>query len=161
MHVTLASALKARILAGHLSPGARLASSRGLAEDLSVSRSTVVAAIDQLVAEGYAEGRRGSGVFVAADLPDTVLKVGSPRPTAWADDEDGLAIARPPRPFQTAQPDLAAFPHAVWARLFQKVWRDPPPGLLAGAMRPGLPICDARSPATSAPGAASTAARPK
>ncbi len=132
MHVALAAALKARILAGHLSPGARLPSSRSLAEELAVSRTTVVAAIDQLVAEGYAEGHPGSGVYVAANLPDSVLQARPQRPIAPAKEQGGLTEPRPPRPFQPAQPDLEAFPHAAWARLFLKVWRDPPAGLLAG-----------------------------
>ena len=74
VHVALALSLKSRILAGQLPAGTRLPSSRSLAEDLSVSRATVVAAVDQLVAEGYVEGRRGSGVYVSTDLPDAVLQ---------------------------------------------------------------------------------------
>ena len=58
------------ILAGRLAPGSRLPSSRDLARELGVARNTILSALDQLASEGYVEGRRGSGTFVAADLPD-------------------------------------------------------------------------------------------
>jgi len=138
MHVGLAQALRTRILAGHLPAGARLPSSRALAEELSVSRSTVVAAIDQLVAEGYAEGRRGSGVYVVAEVPEAVLQSRPSTPAASSDAHDDPAPPGPPSPFQPAQPDMAEFPHAAWARLFQRVWRDPPPQLLSGGNASGL-----------------------
>ncbi|MGH0032495.1 MAG: PLP-dependent aminotransferase family protein [Myxococcota bacterium] len=62
-------ALRAAILEGRIQPGARLASSRALAKELGVSRNTVLHAYEQLVAEGYARTREGSGTFVAEALP--------------------------------------------------------------------------------------------
>jgi GntR family transcriptional regulator/MocR family aminotransferase len=56
------------IHAGALKPGGRLPSSRDLAARLGVARASVVAAYDQLLAEGYAEGRTGSGTYVSQDL---------------------------------------------------------------------------------------------
>ena len=53
------------ILGGTLVPGTRLPSSRALADDLSVSRTTTLLAYEQLLAEGYLAARRGSGTFVA------------------------------------------------------------------------------------------------
>ena len=53
--------LKGLILAGALRPGARLPASRVLAGELAVSRNTVLAAFDQLLAEGYTEARPGAG----------------------------------------------------------------------------------------------------
>ena len=61
------------ILDRRLAPGARLPASRALAASLGVSRGTVVAAFDQLVAEGYLDARTGRGTAVAA-LPDELLK---------------------------------------------------------------------------------------
>ena len=68
------------ILAGLLAPGSRLPSSRELARELGVARNTVLAALDQLASEGYVEGRRGSGTFVAADLPDKAPQGAEQRP---------------------------------------------------------------------------------
>ncbi|HKX17485.1 MAG TPA: winged helix-turn-helix domain-containing protein, partial [bacterium] len=62
--------IRRAILTGVLAPGARLPSSRVLADDLRVSRTTAVLALEQLAAEGYLAGRRGAGTFVADDLPD-------------------------------------------------------------------------------------------
>src|SRR5262245_14417318 len=69
------SAVRRRILDGLLEPGTRLPSSRGLADDLRVSRTTTLLAYEQLLAEGYLKTRRGSGTFVAEELPDDL-----PRP---------------------------------------------------------------------------------
>lgn len=52
---------------GRFSRGERLPSSRQLAADLQVSRSTVDAAYAQLVSEGYLRAKRGSGYY-ACDI---------------------------------------------------------------------------------------------
>jgi GntR family transcriptional regulator/MocR family aminotransferase len=54
--------LRDLILGGVVPPGARLPSIRGLAAALGVSRNTVIAALDQLAAEGLAQSRQGSGI---------------------------------------------------------------------------------------------------
>ncbi len=56
--------LRAAVESGFFAPAARLLPSRELAQRLGVSRNTVTAAIDQLVAEGYLESQVGSGTFV-------------------------------------------------------------------------------------------------
>src|SRR5262245_31239034 len=64
---------------GALKPGGRLPSSRDLATRLGVARASVVAAYDQLLAEGYAEGRQGSGTYVSSDLSGVIdLKARTP-----------------------------------------------------------------------------------
>src|SRR6476660_8659971 len=63
------SSVRRAVLDGVLDPGARLPSSRALADDLRVSRTTTLLAYEQLFAEGYLETRRGSGTFVAAPPP--------------------------------------------------------------------------------------------
>ena len=71
-YAQLIRALKAAILDGRVSAGARLPASRSLARELDISRNTVLAAYEQLQAEGFLLGRVGSGSFVA--------NVGSPAP---------------------------------------------------------------------------------
>jgi GntR family transcriptional regulator/MocR family aminotransferase len=61
--------IRAAILSQSLAPGTKLPSTRALAQQLSVSRSAVVSAYEQLLAEGYASGRIGSGSYVSSDLP--------------------------------------------------------------------------------------------
>jgi GntR family transcriptional regulator/MocR family aminotransferase len=63
-------ALRAAILAQRLPGGARLPSTRALAATFHVSRHTVLTAVEQLVAEGYLEGRHGAGTYIAHVLPE-------------------------------------------------------------------------------------------
>ncbi len=63
-------AISQAILDGQLAKGFRLPSTRGLAEDLSVSRTTVISAFEQLTAEGYLTGAVGKGTFVSEQLPE-------------------------------------------------------------------------------------------
>ena len=65
----LASELRTAMTAGVLRPAERLPSSRSLAAQLGVSRTVVTDAYQQLYAEGWLEGRHGSGTFVAAYEP--------------------------------------------------------------------------------------------
>ena len=61
----LTRALKAAILDGSLGAGTRLPPTRALAQELGVSRITVLSAYDQLRAEGYLQSRVGSGSYVS------------------------------------------------------------------------------------------------
>ncbi|MEV0202527.1 aminotransferase class I/II-fold pyridoxal phosphate-dependent enzyme [Nonomuraea sp. NPDC050691] len=75
----LAGWLRRAMLAGTLAPGERLPSSRGLAGQLGVSRTVITEAYQQLYAEGWLEGRHGSGTFVAGleDAPPGTPGAGS------------------------------------------------------------------------------------
>jgi DNA-binding transcriptional MocR family regulator len=65
----LAAAVRSAIEEGTLPAGAVLPAERRLAELLSVSRATVVAAYDLLRGEALLESRQGSGTRIAADVP--------------------------------------------------------------------------------------------
>ncbi|GEP40239.1 GntR family transcriptional regulator [Nocardioides psychrotolerans] len=67
--VQLSGQVRSRITGGLLAPGERLPSSRALARELGVARSVTEQAYAQLVAEGWLEGRHGSGTYVAASGP--------------------------------------------------------------------------------------------
>jgi 2-aminoadipate transaminase len=64
LHGRIADALRQRIRNGELVVGQRLPTSRSLAKDLDVSRTTVVRAYEQLAREGWVEGRVGQGTVV-------------------------------------------------------------------------------------------------
>lgn len=66
----IGEAIEDAIRRGRLRPGDRLPGARVLARSLGVNRLTVVAAIDELAAEGWILTRRARGAFVAADIPD-------------------------------------------------------------------------------------------
>jgi GntR family transcriptional regulator/MocR family aminotransferase len=128
LHRQIYEGFRQAILGGMLRAGQRVPATRALAAELEVSRFPVVTAYEQLLHEGYLEGRAGSGTFVRAAPPDDALRAvpgraprgGARRAAAPAEppppprppyDEGGL------RPFRVSLPALDAFPHAAWARL--------------------------------------------
>jgi GntR family transcriptional regulator/MocR family aminotransferase len=122
LHVQLTGQLRELILSGRIMPGERLPASRVLAKELGVSRITVTTSMDQLVAEGYAEGRHGQGLFVVPDLPDKLLKAHGLE--AGHVFEPLQRAARAVVPFQPAALDDRLFPHEEWARLLERCWRE-------------------------------------
>ena len=57
--------LRNAIVQGAFRPGDRLPATRDLAEQLEVSRTVVLLAYDQLLSEGFIEGRAGSGTYAS------------------------------------------------------------------------------------------------
>ncbi|WP_304175255.1 PLP-dependent aminotransferase family protein [Phenylobacterium aquaticum] len=126
--------VRAAILQGALAPGVRLPSSRDLAARLGVARASVVTAYEQLLAEGYAVGRPGSGTYVRADLSGVL---DAPRgPTLVTAPPPGLpdkALAfgatpsPPPRPgartFNTGRTLMDARAQAAWGRSARRAIR--------------------------------------
>ncbi len=126
--------IRRAILDGVVRPGARLPSSRELAADLRVSRTTTILAVDQLTAEGYVVSRPGSGTFVARELPDERPRSTSPKLKAAgrhpplskrgaslaAAPPSALRLPGPPRPFRIGVPALDAFPMPAWSRLMAR-----------------------------------------
>lgn len=70
--------LRQAIVDHALPAGCSVPSSRELSRRIGVSRTSVVAAYDELYADGYIEGRRGSGTFVSHDLPPMVESLQAP-----------------------------------------------------------------------------------
>ncbi|MFE5920708.1 PLP-dependent aminotransferase family protein [Streptomyces sp. NPDC056468] len=105
----LERALRDAVRDGRLSPGARLPATRRLADELGISRNTVKAAYDQLVAEGYLTARQGAGTQVAALPP---IDTEPPEPAARA---------RVPRfDLRPGSPDVGTFPAAAWLRALRR-----------------------------------------
>jgi GntR family transcriptional regulator/MocR family aminotransferase len=71
----LYATLRAEILNGRLSSGARLPSTRDLARQYGLARGTIVNAFEHLKSEGYVEGSVGSGTYVSKVLPEKLLHV--------------------------------------------------------------------------------------
>jgi GntR family transcriptional regulator/MocR family aminotransferase len=147
MHRQIYDEIRGLILSGRLGPGARLPSTRALAVELEVSRNTVAAAFDQLMAEGYIEGRIGAGTHVAPDLPEEAMTGAMPAGTASATSGPqgpagdlsrrgtmlasvGFARRRGSPAFTPGLPDMTEFPFDIWARLMARSWRRPPASLL-------------------------------
>ena len=85
--------LRTAMTGGQLGAGERLPSTRALAATLGVSRTVVTGAYAQLFAEGWIEGRHGSGTYVADGAG---ASGGAGRAEAGAGEEaDGRALAEP------------------------------------------------------------------
>ena len=119
---------------GALAAGARLPSSRDLADRLGVSRASVVSAYEQLLAEGYAEGRRGAGTFVAADLsglldaPAAPATPAAPRPALPERALEGpldppITTVPGDAPFNTGRTLLDVRAADAWARSTRRALR--------------------------------------
>jgi GntR family transcriptional regulator / MocR family aminotransferase len=65
--------LREAIFSGAFRDDGRLPSTRDLAEQLGISRTVVLLAYDQLLAEGFVAGRAGSGTYVAQGLAHSRL----------------------------------------------------------------------------------------
>jgi GntR family transcriptional regulator/MocR family aminotransferase len=103
--------IKDAILAGTFPDGARLPSSRSLATQLSISRTTVDLAYNLLAGDGLVHGRTAKGTLVTSGVPARLLE----QPNASSLDA-GAGSARPgPLAPGTAATDL--FPRKVWSRL--------------------------------------------
>jgi GntR family transcriptional regulator/MocR family aminotransferase len=76
--VQITGQLRAAVADSRLRAGERLPSSRALAASLGVSRTVVTNAYLQLFAEGWLEGRHGSGTYVAAGAAGTPAAAGVP-----------------------------------------------------------------------------------
>src|SRR6476620_1441708 len=65
LHQQIYEALRSAILSGTIRSGERLPSSRALANDVGVSRTTVLGAFARLLDDGFVTGRAGAGTRVA------------------------------------------------------------------------------------------------
>jgi DNA-binding transcriptional MocR family regulator len=141
----LAGALRQAVRDGRLAPGARLPSTRDLADDLGVSRGVAVAAYEQLVAEGFVLSRQGDGTRVAP-TPSVASPAGSSSDAhrralrlaagTEAGPADPPGIAYDLRP---GKPDLASFPRDRWAATLRDVLRELPHAALNYPDPAGVP----------------------
>jgi len=128
LHSRLRRQVVEAIASGHLPPGARLPSSRRVADRLGIARNTVTAVYADLVAEGHlvASGRSGYFVAAGAAVPEPAARSPAPAPMLGWSDRFAVTLPRrrnltTPRPWQTypypfvyGQPDHALFPLDAW-----------------------------------------------
>lgn len=80
LFLQIAKAIERAIQEGRLKPGEALPGTRAMGDQLGVNRNTVVAAYQELVAEGWLQARTGGGTFVADPLPDAARSWPRPAP---------------------------------------------------------------------------------
>ena len=146
--VQISGQLEAAVTGGVLRAGDRLPSSRDLAASLGVSRTVVTNAYARLFAEGWLEGRHGSGTYVADVTPAFRQRArpgpgrergrGSAPPAVAGDPERRRVPPGAPFPRQPAEPgaDGSDWWTAIHARH---------PGLID--LQPGVSWADGIEPA--------------
>jgi len=137
--------LRGAILDRRLKPGARMPSTRSLGMQYSLSRGTVVAAFDQLQAEGYTRTEVGSGTYVASGVPDGFLSA-TRKPADLALPRSKAALSKHAqqflknvevtpashsigKAFRSYEPAIDLFPVDLWARVASRVLRRAPRSL--------------------------------
>lgn len=140
--------VRAMVLDGVLPAGARLPSSRALAEAWGVARNTVVGALDRLIAEGLLSSRRGSGTFVAEVVgarrtPAKAASGGTVSGKLSVRGRAALAEAllrgqHGDRPLAPDVPALDRFPTDLWHRSILRSARRQRLALLQGTDRRGF-----------------------
>lgn len=122
---------------GRLRPGDRLPGSRTLAKTLGVQRLTVVAAYDELVAEGWTIAERARGMFVSPAIPELQPRRGSDSRTSASTRPARPPFALPPAPpwelpyrvppgallFAPNRPDVRLVPRDVIGRAYRRALR--------------------------------------
>ncbi|MGE3366278.1 MAG: PLP-dependent aminotransferase family protein [Rhizobiaceae bacterium] len=123
--------IRTAILQGHLRAGSRLPASRVLADELDMSRPTIVRVLENLKSEGYLETRQGSGTFVTGDLPRQLPRQGPAVNAAVSTTSAEPRLSRignlshqmsadlgkvEYRPFLPNHPAFERFPFAVWRK---------------------------------------------
>lgn len=120
--------VRKEIREGRLPAGERLPSTRSLAENLQVARSTVDTAYAQLQGEGYIESRVGSGYYVCRidELfsMDHTGRESEEHSTAYpAEREKGKKRAAEASliDFSPGATDMSRFPFGVWKKITKQV----------------------------------------
>src|SRR5664279_3313151 len=115
LQLRIARAVAQAIRGGRLKPGEALPGSRDLAEQVGVHRNTVMLAFQELIAEGWVVGQRGSGTFVADRVPELTPLVWGALVAPVAPDQAGFDLPSRLSPLTPLVPvhfnlDLAARP---------------------------------------------------
>jgi len=131
--------LRQGILSGTFRAGDRLPSTRDLAEQLGISRTVVLRAYEQLLAEGFAGSRGGSGTYVFEGLggsrPKRLEKPANLRLSLYGSAAAGVApiVDFPGRrsvplryDFAYGRCDVATFPFEMWRRILLRHSRKAP-----------------------------------
>jgi GntR family transcriptional regulator / MocR family aminotransferase len=123
--------LRDAILDGTLGPGARLPSTRELAAEYQMSRTTLEDLYEQLVSEGLIGREVGRGSFVADIWPAGGRGEGSPAARVRLS-KRGRRLGREgrcrevseARPFNAGVPDAGLFPMNAWERCYRQAQRE-------------------------------------
>ncbi|MBP3487541.1 MAG: PLP-dependent aminotransferase family protein [Roseburia sp.] len=113
--------IKREIVGGKIATGEKLPSTRRLAGNLAVSRSTVEMAYDQLLAEGYIQSQPCRGFFVCDIAQLYRLGTADMQTPAEEERESGEACEVDFSPYAI---DTGSFPYNIWRKISRNVLMD-------------------------------------
>ena len=128
LYEALYRCIRQDILSGKLAAGEKLPSKRALSVHLEVSKITVEAAYNQLLAEGYIRSQEKVGYFVEALQRQTTAPISKEATEVQNENLIDLTGDSP-----------SHFPFSVWSRLQREVMLDLGEGLLLPVHNQGLP----------------------
>jgi GntR family transcriptional regulator / MocR family aminotransferase len=126
LYIQLYDYIRNEIQCGKISPLSKLPSQRKLAEYLKVSRNTVDAAYQQLLAEGYIQTEARKGLFVVELKNDLFLTSYKENKNTLQNDshstnDNQLKATR--YDFKHGDIDLIHFPYEVWRKLTMQIFQ--------------------------------------
>jgi GntR family transcriptional regulator/MocR family aminotransferase len=145
--------LRKLISAGKLKPNSRVIATRFLAEQIGISRTTVLLAYEKLISEGYLETRPAVGTFVSPSPPDNLQQTTSLPPAAEMPRQASLhpALLRLPSSahpvkragdidFRRAAQDVSpsALPK-IWMKEIREAFARNPNGFVPSQLIAGIP----------------------
>lgn len=128
------------IISNQFTANSLLPSTRQLAKELSISRSTVTSAYDQLIAEGFLISKKGSGTVIAEVITQSIQKLSNKKEINNTDHSIDLSLqisnmakaycsptlqnrVRTNYQHTTLMPGIPSrhnFPHLIWGRVLSK-----------------------------------------
>ncbi|NRA53086.1 MAG: PLP-dependent aminotransferase family protein [Gammaproteobacteria bacterium] len=138
----ICQAVRKQAHTGVLKLGSTLPATRVLAEQINVSRSTVVTAYEQLVSEGYLKGHQGAGYTLCATgsvelssaiITEEIVTEVVVTEAIVTDNVPTVESVPPLIPLAPSQPDMRLFPYRHWAKTMARVCRTNPQAMLTGA----------------------------
>src|SRR5882757_928814 len=121
--------IRSAILSRALRAGSKLPATRELAAQLKISRSAVVSAYEQLLAEGYTMGRKGAGTYISSDLPEPFsrsrgkrIAPASPRALLASSFVD-VTMQDDDRPFNLGRTLVDARTAELWRKMSARTFR--------------------------------------
>ena len=135
LFVVIAAHFAEEIRRGALRAGDRLPSTRALAAQLDLNRNTIIAAFDELAAQGWVVSRGAGGTFVSDELPERAVRRPASGPDRALAGRPGFEVraVAPPRAIfgpddidyqlSAGVPDTRLLPAGLLARAYRRVLR--------------------------------------
>lgn len=114
------NSLKESVLSGIVQPGEKLPSSRELSQYLNVARNVVIESYEQLIAEGYAYSKNGSGTYICEGAQFK-------KPETYSEQkqhDSKKTLNNKTISFRTGIPDLESIPIKKWAQIYKEIALD-------------------------------------